>query len=172
MWTCAHCIVQQTSAIAQSFCASRSSSSSSSISGSRKKHKGQPEMQKEREVQPEKHKGQPAMQQPLQSEKRKGELKRKMQPEQQPWQSEKRKRQSEKHHGEKHKGHRDMSFDQVLDALYAEALTIGPALAHWRIDSSPTRVEIVLELVVVVRCVLPLLPRRAWHRGVEHRRLL
>jgi hypothetical protein len=42
-----------------------------------------------------------------------------------------------------------------------------------RIDSSPTRVEIVLEVVVVVvRCVLPLLPRRAWHRGVEHRRVL
>jgi hypothetical protein len=78
-------------------------------------------MQKEREVQPEKHKGQPTMQQPLQSEKRRGELKRKMQPEQQPLQSEMRKRkQSEKHHGqpEKRKGHCDMSFDQVLDALY------------------------------------------------------
>jgi hypothetical protein len=62
------------------------------------------------------------MQQPLQSEKGQGELKRKMQPEQQPLlQSEKRKRQqSEKHHGqpEKRKEHCDMSFDQVLDALY------------------------------------------------------
>ena len=60
------------------------------------------------------------MQQPLQSEKRKGELKRKMQPEQQALQSEKRKRQSEKHQGqpEKHKGHRDMCFEQALDALY------------------------------------------------------
>ena len=77
-------------------------------------------MQKERKVQPEKHKGQPAMQQPLQSDKPKGELKRKMQPEQQPLQSEKRKRQSEKHQGqpEKHKGHRDMSFEKVLDTLY------------------------------------------------------